>query len=57
MVGDGNAVSVASQIMEHVRGASERRLGIDDPVLPIKLAKETGEALAFSERDAVTEEA
>jgi hypothetical protein len=40
-----------------VRGAAERRLGINDPVLAIKLAQETGEALAFSERDAVAEEA
>ena len=38
VVGDGNAMRVASQIMEHVRGAAKRRLGIDDPVLPIKLA-------------------
>ena len=47
MVGDGNAMRVASQIMQHVRGAAKGRLGIDDPVLPIKLAQETGEALAL----------
>ena len=57
VVGDGHAVGVASQIVQHVRGAAKRRLGIDDPVLPIKLAQETGEALAFSKLDAVTKEA
>jgi hypothetical protein len=51
VIGDGDT------IMEHVPGAAEGRLGVDDPVLPIKLAQETGEALVFSKRDAVAEEA
>jgi hypothetical protein len=48
---------VASQIMQHVLGAAERRLGIHDPVLPIKPAKETGEALLLMKRDGLAEEA
>ena len=57
MVGDGDAVGVASQIMQHVLGAAEGWLGIDDPVLAIKRAQEDGEALLFLERHALAEEA
>lgn len=34
MVGDGNAVGIACQVMKHMLGAAKRRLGVDDPVLP-----------------------
>ena len=33
-VGDGDAMSVAAEIAEHVMRAAERGLGIDHPVLP-----------------------
>src|SRR6267154_554135 len=33
MVGDGDAVSVASQVMENMLCSAERWLGIDDPLL------------------------
>lgn len=33
MVGDGDAVRVAGQVLENVFGSAERRLGVDDPVL------------------------
>ena len=33
MVGDGDAMGVAGQIVENVFGAAEGRLGVDDPVL------------------------
>ena len=33
VVGDGDAVSVAGEITQHMMRAAERRLGIDDPVL------------------------
>jgi hypothetical protein len=39
MVGDGDAVGVARQIMQHVLGAAEGRPGIEDPVLSIKRAQ------------------
>ena len=45
MVGDGDAMGVARQIMQHMLGAAEGRLGIDDPVLPIERAQEDGESL------------
>ena len=44
MVGDGNAVSVASQVVEDMFCPAERRLGVDDPVLMEELMGETVEA-------------
>ena len=40
MVGDGNAMSVASQIVEDVFGAAEGWLGVDDPVFLAELPEE-----------------
>ena len=57
MVGDGDAMRIARQIVQHMFGATEGRLGIDDPVLPIERAQEDGEALVVVERHALTEEA
>jgi hypothetical protein len=51
MVGDGNAVSVASQIVEDMFCPAERRLGVDDPVLTEELMKETAEAIGLGEVD------
>ena len=45
MVGDGDAMRIASQIMQHMFEAAEGRLGINDPVLPVERAQEGGEAL------------
>jgi hypothetical protein len=33
MVGDGDAVGIAGQVVENMFGAAEGRLGINDPVL------------------------
>jgi len=33
VVGDGNAMSIAGKITQHMRGTAEGALGIDDPVL------------------------
>jgi hypothetical protein len=45
MVGDGDAVRIASQIVQNMLGTAEGWLGIDDPVfvkeLSEKLAKAT----------------
>src|ERR1700691_5894140 len=57
MVGDGDTMRVASEIVQHVLGAAERRLGIHNPILPIKLAHETGEVLLLMKRSALAEEA
>jgi hypothetical protein len=51
MVGDGNAVGVASQVVEDMFSAAERRLGIDDPPLPEELIDEMVEAIRLSEAD------
>jgi hypothetical protein len=32
-VGDGDAVGVAGQVLEHLLGAAEGRLGVDDPIV------------------------
>jgi len=45
MVGDGDAMSVASQIVENLFGTAEERLGIDDPVLVTELPEEVAEGL------------
>jgi hypothetical protein len=34
MVGNGDAMGIASQVVEHMFGAAEWRLGVDDPLLP-----------------------
>ena len=57
MVRDGDAMRVARQIMQHVLGAAEGRLGIDDPVLSVKCAQEDGEVLLLMKRSALAEEA
>ena len=57
MVGYGDAMRIASQIMQHVFRSAEGRLGIDDPVLPIEPAQEDGEALLVVKWHALAEEA
>ncbi len=39
-VRDGNPMGVAGQILQHMFGPSERRLGIDYPLLPAQGAKQ-----------------
>jgi hypothetical protein len=43
MVGDGDAMSVAGQVVENLLGAAERWLGVDDPVLLAELPEEVAE--------------
>ncbi len=43
MVGDGDAMSVAGQVVENMCGAAEGRLGINDPVLLAELPEEVAE--------------
>ena len=40
MVGDGDAMRIARQVMQHMLRAAEGRLGIHDPVLPIERTQE-----------------
>jgi hypothetical protein len=43
VVGNGDPMGVASEIAQHMMGTAERRLGIDDPVLPEQGAQEGAE--------------
>ena len=43
MIGDGDAMGVAGQIMKNVLRAAERRLGVHDPVLAEERAKKRTE--------------
>ena len=43
MVGDGDAVGIAGQVVENMFGAAEGRLGIDHPVLPAEFGEEVAE--------------
>lgn len=40
VIGDGNAMSVASQVLQHVLWPTEGSFGVDDPVLPEQTAQE-----------------
>jgi hypothetical protein len=50
VVGDGDAVSVVSEIAQHVFWSTEGRLGIDDPVLSEQRPEPGGEGSRGSER-------
>jgi hypothetical protein len=39
-VGDGNTMGVAGQILQHMFGSSERRLGVDHPLSPAHVPKQ-----------------
>jgi hypothetical protein len=45
VVGDRDAVGVASQIVKYMLGSPEGWLGIDDPVLGVELSEELAETL------------
>jgi hypothetical protein len=44
MVGDGDAVRIAGEIIQNVLGTAERWLGIDDPVLVEELSEKLAKA-------------
>jgi hypothetical protein len=48
MVGDGDAVRIASEIVQNMLGTAEGWLGIDDPVLLEELAEELAKATWLS---------
>ena len=43
MVGDGDAVGIAGQVVENMFGATEGWLGVDHPVLPAEFGEEVAE--------------
>ena len=46
VIGDGDAMGVARQIVQYMLGAPKRRLGIDNPVLAEKCAEERVECFS-----------
>ena len=56
-VGDGDAVRVTAEISQHLFGAAERRLGIDDPVGASELLKAPGECGGIGEVGEIAKEA
>jgi|SRR4029079_11310206 hypothetical protein len=57
MVGDGDAVRVASQILKDVLRPSEWPFGVDDPVMAIQRAEESLESFLFGQRFQIAGEA
>src|SRR4029077_126645 len=49
MVGDGHAMRVLSEIMQHVFGSTKGPFCIYDPVLPEELPQETAERLGIGQ--------
>ena len=56
VVGDGDAMGVAAQILEHVLGASEGRLAVDHPVLSVEWPQLGSEDLGLSQGGELTRE-
>ena len=49
MVGDGDAMGVAAEIVEHILGAAEGRLGVDHPVFAKQRSQPGGEEFGMRE--------
>ena len=50
MIGNGNSMSVAAKISQHLRWAAEGGLGIHDPILPVGSSQQLGELLRRRQR-------
>jgi len=50
MVGDGDAVSIAAEILQHVLGSAEGWLGVDDPIFAEERTQPGSEELGMGER-------
>ena len=49
VVGDGHAMGIAGQVVEHVFWSAEGWLGVDNPILPEQLSQKAAEGLAFTQ--------
>ena len=49
MVGDGDAVGIAAEILQHVIGSTEGWFGVDDPIFAEERAQPGREKLGMSE--------
>src|ERR1022692_1576932 len=50
MIGDGDAVSVACQIVEHILRSAEGAFAVDDPLLTKERSQERGKGLLRGQR-------
>jgi len=50
MVGDGHAMGVAAEILQHILGATEGTLQVDHPVLSKQWPEPSSEDLGFGEQ-------
>jgi hypothetical protein len=57
MVGDGNAMSIATQILEHILGAAERWFAVDHPWLSVERPQPGSEDLGLSQGGELATEA
>ena len=56
VVGDGDAMGVGTEITQHMFGAAEGRLGVDDPVLTEQYPQPGGEGARFRKRQELSVE-
>jgi len=54
MVGDGHAMSVATQVSQHVFGATEGTFQVHHPVLAVEWSQPGGEGLRFCQKFQIT---
>src|SRR5260370_10956575 len=57
MVGDGHAMGVAPQILQHELRATERRFQVDDPVLSVQGSQPGGKDLRLRKKGEISLEA
>ena len=50
MVGDGDAVGIAAEILQHVLGPAEGWFGVDDPIFAEERTQPGSEELGMGER-------
>src|ERR1051325_5189325 len=50
MVGDGDAVGIAAEILQDVLGSAEGRFGVDDPIFAEERTQPSSEELGVGER-------
>ena len=53
MIGDGHAMGVAAQILEHIFGAAEGRFGVDDPVFSEQRSEPGSEDFVLGEQSQI----
>ena len=53
MVGDGYAMGIAAEILEHIFGAAEGRFGVDDPIFPEQRSEPGSEDFGLREQSQI----